>query len=75
MVGATLQPPQSRDDLMAMTMPKAEWGPSALLLRVGEGEAARRYRWSFKGVRFTRTPEAMPAGACTPHRGPLIPVN
>ena len=74
MLGPALLPPQTRADLMALTMAKDSTGPSDALLLVQTDSARRLLRWSFRARRCVQAPaltEARPL--CTPTTLPLLP--
>lgn len=63
MIGADIHSPMSRDDLMALTIPKDDLTPSAVMLLVQREGSLRLFRWSFRGRAF----ETLPHDANDPH--------
>ena len=67
MVGATLQAPRTRADLMALTLPKNKIDPSAVVLLVQLERGPYLFRWSFRERSFvTLRRDAKEPLYCTP---------
>lgn len=74
MLGDDLHPPQSRADLMALTLTKNSRGPSDILLLARSEYGTRLYRWSFRGRSFVPAPAYVYATPlCTPKSAPILP--
>ncbi len=68
MLGADLRAPNARTDLMALTLPKNEIDPSAVVLLVQDGASRRAFRWSFRARAFTTLPrDAKDPDFCKPN--------
>ncbi len=74
MLGDDLHPPQSRADLMALTLAKNARGPSDVLLLVRSENGTRLYRWSFRARGFVPAPVYVyDTLLCTPKSAPILP--
>ncbi|MDO8983351.1 hypothetical protein [Cypionkella sp.] len=74
MLGDDLHPPQSRADLMALTLAKNARGPSDVLLLARSEHGTQLYRWSFSARSFVHAPAYVyDTPLCTPKSAPILP--